>query len=774
MHKWFQVLLVLSIFFCLGCRNSQSEHKVNVIPLPAKVSFTKGNFKIDSHTKLIYQNEELEVLANYAVGLWEPISGFRPATSQMKELKGNNSIILKISETQQDEIADEGYILEISSKQVILSANTKAGIIYGIQTISQMLSGAGQSTLPSCKIIDYPRFPYRGMHLDVSRHFMPLEFIYKLMDYLVMHKINIFHWHLVDDQGWRLEIKKYPKLTEIGAWRNDLEHKHWDDRPLTNDRTNATYGGFYTQEEVSALVKYAVKRNITIIPEIEMPAHVMSALAAYPEFSCTGQNLGVPSGGVWPITHIYCAGNDSTFVFLEEVLTEVMGLFPSTFIHIGGDEADKSNWRSCPKCQARIRNEKLANENELQSYFIQRIERFLNANGRKLIGWDEILEGGLAPNATVMSWRGEHGGIEAAKLGNTVIMTPGSHCYFDHHQGDPSPESLAIGGFTTLSKVYGYEPVPAALTQEQGKLVLGAQANVWTEFMPTTQQVEYMVFPRIAALAEVLWSPKERRNWMDFSNRMNSQYQRYEKLGINYSRSAFSVNVLPEVNPHNRSLRLSLHTEAIDPVIRYTLDGSMPDRQSMVYHAPFEIKESTRLIAAVFSGEGKREQMLNRSFDIHKAFACNLTLKHANNPKYDGQGEFTLVNGIRGSNHFGDGNWLGFLGDHMTATVELPESTNLFEITADALQNYTAWIFYPERVVFEVSEDGKNFGTIGEVVNEVPVDEKGKLIQLFSVQQEVKNIRFIRVHMFNLGTCPPGHNGEGQPSWIFVSEITVR
>lgn len=767
-------LVFLFMIFCLGCRNNQSDKQLNVIPLPAKVSLSEGNFKINTQTQLICQNEELEYLALYAADLWEPISGIRPMISQTREHKTNNSIILKILETPMDEIADEGYILEISSEQVTLSSNTKAGIFYGIHTIAHLFVFDEPKLLPACHIVDYPRFLWRGMHLDVSRHFMPVEFIYKMMDYLAMHKINVFHWHLVDDQGWRLELKKYPKLTEIGAWRVDMEDRHWDDRPLTNDRSKATYGGFYTQDEVRQLVKYASDRNITVVPEIEMPAHVMSALAAYPQFSCTGENLGVPSGGVWPITHIYCAGNDSTFVFLEDVLTEVMDLFPSTYIHIGGDEADKTNWRSCQKCQARIRNEKLADEHALQSYFIRRIESFLNSKGRQLIGWDEILEGGLAPNATVMSWRGEEGGIEAARLGNKVVMTPGSHCYFDHYQGDPSTESLAIGGFTTLHKVYHYEPVPAVLTPEQSVLILGSQANVWTEFMPNPQQVEYMVFPRLAALSEVLWSPKELRNWKNFSERMCLQYQRYDKLGINYSRAAFQVSVFPEVNAASRSLKLTLSTEVIDPEIRYTLDGSLPTINSDLYIEPIVISRSATLKAAVFTDDKNREQLLERHFDLHKAFCSEMALIHENSPKYRGQGKYTLVNGIRGSKHFGDGNWLGFLGNDLIAEIELHEPTDISVITVDALQNYASWIFYPTRAVAEISTNGINYTFFGEVVNETPADKKGKLLQVFTITNSANNVRFIKIHLCNPGVCPPGHTGAGQKSWIFVSEITVQ
>jgi hexosaminidase len=595
-----------------------------------------------------------------------------------------------------------------------------------------------------------------------------------MMDYMAMHKLNIFHWHLVDDQGWRLEIKKYPKLTEVGAWRVDMSHLHWNERPLINDPDNATYGGFYTQEEVKALVAYAADRNISVMPEIEMPAHVMSALAAYPEFSCTGEKLGVPPGGVWPITHIYCAGKDETFTFLENVLLEVIEMFPSEYIHIGGDEADKTNWRSCPKCQARISNEGLAGEEALQSYFIQKIERFLNSHGRKLIGWDEIIEGGLAPNASVMSWRGEQGGIEAAKMGHHVVMTPGSHCYFDHYQGDPAIEPLAFGGNTSLKKVYHYEPIPAELSVEEGRLVLGAQANVWTEYMPTPAQVEYMVFPRLAALAEVLWSPKESRNWADFSRRMEQQYRRYERLGINYSRSAFQVSVKPEVNPTKRSLVLSLTSEAYDPEIRYTLDGSIPGPNSLIYNRPVEINESAILKAAVFINGKSADQILERSFELHKAFAAEVELQYPSSPKYNGTGTYSLVDGINGSGHFNDGFWKGFLGDDMVATMRFPEPTAISSVEVDALQNYASWIFLPEKVVFKISEDGSNFSKLDEITNEIPKDEKGKLIQLFKTTQSAENITAIRITMKNPGTCPPGHSGEGEKSWMFVSEIIVR
>jgi hexosaminidase len=768
------IILCLIIIILLGCNKQQLHHQTNIIPQPVEFQHKNGNFTFNANTKLLFEDERLNFPAQYAASLWEPILGYKLETDQEIRSEIKKSLTLRIFETPEAEIGNEGYILEIDSEKVILSANTPAGILYGIQTITQLMDSEKPGILPACRIIDYPRFAYRGIHLDVSRHFMPIEFIYRLMDYMAMHKLNMFHWHLVDDQGWRLEINKYPKLTEVGAWRVDMSQLHWNERPLINDPEKATYGGFYAQDEVKALVAYAAERNITVVPEIEMPAHVISALAAYPEFSCTGENLGVSTGGVWPITHIYCAGKDETFAFLENVLLEVMELFPSEYIHIGGDEADKTNWRSCPKCQERIRNEGLANEEALQSYFIHRIESFLNAHGRNIIGWDEILEGGLAPNASVMSWRGEQGGIDAAKLGNKVVMTPVSHCYFDYYQGDPAIEPLAFGGNITLKKVYHFEPIPAELTAEEAKMVLGAQANVWTEYIPHPSHAEYMIFPRLSALAEVVWSPKGNRNWADFSRRMEYQYRRYDRLGINYSRSAFQVSVKPEVNSTNRSLVLNLFTEVYDPVIHYTLDGSIPGPNSLFYKRPVEINESANLKAAVFLNGISTNQILERSFELHKAFAAEIELQCPNSTKYDGTGAYSLVDGIRGSKHFNDGFWKGFLGDDMIATIRFQEPIEIASVEVDALQNYASWIFLPENVIFEVSENGSNFRKLDEINNDIPQDEKGKLIRLFKTTQSAENIIAIRISMKNPGTCPPGHSGEGQKSWLFVSEIIVR
>ncbi|MEO7046358.1 MAG: beta-N-acetylhexosaminidase, partial [Ferruginibacter sp.] len=491
-----------------------------IIPQPVSLQFTNGSFIIDNTTalKFVKTDKALQEAASFFRSAINNISGIELPYNAIK----NKSIELKFINNA--ELGDEGYLLHITPSSIQIAANKKAGIIYGMQSLFQTLPAIRTNAalvIPCMEIKDYPRFKWRGMHLDVSRHFFGPEFVKEYINLLASYKMNTFHWHLVDDQGWRIEIKKYPLLTKVGAWRVDETDKIWSKRPQAKDGEAATYGGYYTQDQIKDIIKYAAERNVTIIPEIEMPGHVASAIAAYPQLSCTQQpQLPLTGGDYTNMSSNYCAGNDSVFLFLQNVLTEVINLFPSKYIHIGGDEVDKGPWKKCPLCQARIKAEGLKNEEELQSYFVKRIEKFIVSKGRKMIGWDEILEGGLAPEATVMSWRGEAGGIQAAKMGHDVVMTPGSPLYFDHYQAGPEGEPLAIGGMNTLKKVYDYEPIPKELDAAQAKFVLGAQANLWAEFITKPEQVKYMVLPRMLALAEVVWSPKETRDWQSFNERL--------------------------------------------------------------------------------------------------------------------------------------------------------------------------------------------------------------------------------------------------------------
>ena len=527
------ITCLVSAGFSSACSTPRNP---SVIPQPVQMEVGRGVFDLDADTRIMLSNptnlEVQQLTESWAMPI-RATSGFNLLLVDTPDDAPSNMITLRLS--QDAPHPAEGYRLNVTSDAVTVEAKTPAGLFYGLQTLTQLLFGDHTSgwSVPVVQIVDAPRFAYRGMHLDVGRHFFPVAFIKKYIDLLAMYKMNKFHWHLTDDQGWRIEIKKYPKLTEIGAYRQEtVMGKNFErfDRPYIGDEK--PHGGFYTQEEVREVVAYARARYIDVIPEIEMPGHATAALAAYPEFACTDGPFDVPT--TWGIFEDVFCPKEETFQFLEDVLTEVIALFPSQYIHIGGDEVPKVRWQESEVAQEVISREGLADEDELQSYFIKRIESFLQAQGRRLIGWDEILEGGLAPDATVMSWRGMEGGIEAAREGHDVIMTPTSHTYFDYYQADPEQEPLAIRGLTPLEKVYSFEPVPEMLSAEDAEHILGAQGNVWTEYMATTDYVEYMVFPRMLALSEVVWSPPDLRNWEDFVQRLPDHLRHFDALGVNY------------------------------------------------------------------------------------------------------------------------------------------------------------------------------------------------------------------------------------------------
>ncbi len=527
------ITCLVSAGFSSACSTPRNP---SVIPQPVQMEVGRGGFDLDADTRIVLSNPtnlEVQQLTESWARPIRATSGFALLLVDTPDDAPSNMITLRLSQDAPHPV--EGYRLNVTSDAVTVEAKTPAGLFYGLQTLTQLLFGDHTSgwSVPVVQIVDAPRFAYRGMHLDVGRHFFPVAFVKKYIDLLAMYKMNKFHWHLTEDQGWRIEIKKYPKLTEIGAYRQEtVMGKNFErfDRPYVGD--GKPHGGFYTQDEVREVVAYARARYIDVIPEIEMPGHATAALAAYPEFACTDGPFDVPT--TWGIFEDVFCPKEETFQFLEDVLTEVIALFPSQYIHIGGDEVPKVRWQESEVAQEVISREGLADEDELQSYFIKRIESFLQAQGRRLIGWDEILEGGLAPDATVMSWRGMEGGIEAARQGHDVIMTPTSHCYFDYYQADPEQEPLAIRGLTPLEKVYSFEPVPEMLSAEDAEHILGAQGNVWTEYMATTDYVEYMVFPRMLALSEVVWSPPDLRNWEGFVQRLPDHLRHLDALGVNY------------------------------------------------------------------------------------------------------------------------------------------------------------------------------------------------------------------------------------------------
>ena len=567
-------IILCGIFLMLSCTKENHIDDYPIIPKPLKITVQNGVFEVDKKTT-ISAAKGLDFEAKYLSQMLSRASGKSVKIGKKEQA----NIFLTIDKKMQNK---EKYFLRIHSKSIFISAGSAAGIFYGIQSLRQLMPAKTESiaveklTFPNGEIMDAPRYSYRGMHLDVCRHFFPVEFIKKYIDLIAMHKMNTFHWHLTEDQGWRIEIKKYPKLIGIASKRAEtIVEKNFD--PYKGDGT--PYGGYYTQKQIREIVAYAAKRHVNVIPEIEMPGHSLAALAAYPEFGNTDIKPNIPLsksekkkqrklykdnknnkrtykvGTKWGVYNEIYAPKEETFKFLENVLTEVIALFPSSLIHIGGDEAPKKEWKASKLAQKVIKREKLKDEHELQSYFITRIEKFLNSKGRNIIGWDEILEGGLAPNAAVMSWRGIKGGIEAAKQHHNVVMTPGTHCYFDHYQVGgkeaQSREPLAIGGNTSVEKVYSYEPTPKELSKEEQKYIQGAQGNVWTEYIKTPEHVEYMILPRMTALSEVVWSAKENKNWNDFRHRLERMKERYEVLKLNYAKHVFEK----EHNDHRESHR---------------------------------------------------------------------------------------------------------------------------------------------------------------------------------------------------------------------------
>lgn len=576
-----------------------------LIPQPTTMKVNAGQYMITESTRIGYagKDSQVVVMAEQLAAYIKAKSGLQlPVAAAIQPLY--NMIFIGTGQVP-DSLGKEGYTLSADKAGLTLKAKSPAGLYYGTQTLYQLIRLETQKkipmmSIPLVQITDKPRFEWRGSMLDCGRFFYSVDFIKQYLDYMAMHKLNTFHWHLTEDHGWRIESKKYPKLNEISSWRAGTQFDLSSDRQINH----TPHGGYYTQDQIREVVQYAADRFITVVPEVEMPGHTLAVLAAYPELSCTGGPFNMPVQ--WGIQDdIFCAGNDETFSFLEEILSEVVELFPSKIIHIGGDEAPKTRWKECTKCQARIQAEGLKDEHELQSYFIKRIEKFLLTKERNIIGWDEILEGGLAPNATVMSWRGITGGIEAAKQKHDVVMTPTDFMYFDYYQGEPHLEPVAIGGMLTLEKVYSYDPMPAELTKEERKHIKGVQANIWAEFIHSPDKVEYMAFPRLAALSEVAWTPPARKDWEHFTKRMETQYKRYDEAGINYSISAKNVWQTVAVDSVSNIATVSLRTQSYQPEIRYTIDGSEPTKTSLLYNEPFQLTLPGTIKAVVVEG-GKR------------------------------------------------------------------------------------------------------------------------------------------------------------------------
>ncbi|MFC5194571.1 beta-N-acetylhexosaminidase [Bizionia hallyeonensis] len=747
-------LVFVSVIF--SCSNKTLEPTLQqIIPIPLNQTMEPGYFILSNDTGLNFE-EEFSVAGNFLKDYIESGSAFK--------LNQGNDIVFEKDETITNE---EGYTLNVSSNRILIKAKTGKGAFYAVQSLRQLFPvGLENNSFSDAEIIvqnisiqDEPKFVYRGMHLDVGRHMFSVNFIKKYIDALALLKMNTFHWHLTEDQGWRIEIKKYPKLQEIAAYRDETLIGHYNTQPQKFD--GKRYGGFYTQEEIKDIVAYATARFVTVIPEIELPGHSQAAIAAYPELGCTGEQVKVATkGGVFE--NIYCP-KEETFTFLEDVFDEVLELFPSTYIHIGGDEAPKTRWKNCDHCQALIKKEGLKDEHELQSYFISRIEKYLNSKGRQIIGWDEILEGGLAPNATVMSWRGFEGAIEAAKQGHDVILTPGSHAYFDHYQSENKDEPVAIGGFLPLEKVYSLNPIPDELTEEQAKYVLGAQGNVWTEYIPTPEKVEYMVFPRILALTEVVWSGPENRDYKEFVSRVENFHKRMDALDINYANHLYEIegNMVTDGNEAVYELK----TATAGKEIHYTLDGSEPTINSEIYKTGIPITKSENIKAIIFANEKPLGTTYNQTINWHKALGHIITLDVHPHHAYTGSGSGGLVNGISGSNErYGDKEWLGFWGENVEITIDLGAETDISSISTRFHNGNGQWIYAPEKIEIELDNNQ---------IFEVDVPTSESLLAPVSFEQQATT-QFLKLRISNYGIIPEGKQGAGNPAWTFIDEIIVN
>ena len=696
----------------------EEVRQVNLIPKPEQMTMTGGTFTVDS------------------LALFGGQSSRNIKTVIDEAWSGN----------------PEGYQLDVTPGGIDLRAGSPDGLFYGMQTLRQLYAGG---EVPCVSIRDNPRFGYRGLHLDVSRHFFSKEEVMKLLDVMSFYKLNTLHMHLTDAGGWRIEIDKYPKLTSETAFRTESDwRKWWDgrDRKYLPEGTPGAYGGYYTKEDIREIVKHAASKHINIIPEIEFPGHSEEVLMAYPELSCSGKPY--QNGD-------FCIGNELSFTFMEDVLAEVIDLLPSEYIHVGGDEAGKSAWKKCPKCQALMKEKGMKNVDELQSYMIHRAEEFLNSKDRKLIGWDEILEGGLAPEATVMSWRGEDGGIKSARMGHDVVMTPGNYMYLDFYQADPKTQPYAIGGYTPIKKVYSYDPVPAdSLTVEECRHILGVQANTWTEYIQTPEHLEYMMFPRALAVAEIGWTSQELRTWEDFKPRMNAHISKLQGMGIRTFTLSDELEVTMQVDTAGREIEVILDAEKYPAEIRYTTDGSVPVASSALYAGPITVQDSAHIKAAIFRDGVLQGTPTEKKVDYHRAINKPI---HYNSKLYEGYmagGTNALLDGYRGGLTYLDGRWQGYLDD-LDCVIDMEEETDIHKVSIRFMQLIGPGVFQPGQVELLTSEDGENFISRGIVPTTVPADDPDLLFQEYTFDGNWKT-RYIRLKA-------PRAN----PGFIFADEIVV-
>lgn len=774
MRKMFISMGILALMaLVFSCNPKQEAADYRVVPLPKEITANTGKpFVLDNKVKILYlegdadMKRNAEFLADYIKASTGKVLVTEPGN------EGTNSIVLSLGLPHEN---PDAYQLKVTEQGVNITAPTAAGVFYGIQTLHKSLPVVKETqvVLPQVVVNDEPRFRHRGMMLDVARHFFSLDSIKRYIDLMALHNINRFHWHITDDQGWRIEIKKYPELTQIGSKRSETVIGH-----NTGKYDGIPYGGFYTQEEAREIVAYARDRFITVIPEIDMPGHMQGALAAFPDMGCTGGPYEVWK--MWGVSEdVLCAGNPKTLEFVKNVLSELLGIFPSEYIHVGGDECPKTQWAKCPKCQAKIKSLKLkadkhhSKEEQLQSYFISEVEKFLNAHGRQIIGWDEILEGGLAPNATVMAWRGVNEGVKAVKLQHDVIMVPTSYLYFDYYQAkDKEQEPMAIGGYVPLEKVYSFDPVPANLTPEEAKHIIGTQANLWTEYITSFRHVEYMVLPRMDALAEVQWVEPAQKNYEDFLSRMPKMFDIYDIYGHNYARHLFDINGDFTPNAQEGTLDVTLSTLG-KADIHYTLDGSEPSEASPKYTEPLKIKENCTLKAVAIRPSGN-SRVLTEKINLNKATLKPITMLQPINKQYGFKGAPTLVDGLQGSFNYKTGRWIAFYGNDMEAMIDLQQPTEISSAEIATCVEKGDWIFDARGFAVEVSEDGKNFTQVA--AEEYPVMKRDDRNGIYNHKLTFDPVspRYVKVIAQSERQIPEWHGGKGNLGFLFVDEIVLN
>ena len=765
-----------ALFICsalLSCTSPElPTAKYQVVPLPQEIIEEAGDgFVLDNSTCIVYSGDaemkrNAELLAEY-------IKEKTNLELTVTDVAAEGAIILAVGEAGENA---EGYSLTVDAKGVNITGASPAGVFYGMQTLRKALpiTEGGKIGLPAVTINDYPRFSYRGAHLDVSRHFFTTDSIKRFVDMLALHNLNRFHWHLTDDQGWRIEIKKYPELTTIAAQRDET----------VIGKNSPEYDGkhygpfFYTQEECREIVAYAAERHITVIPEIDLPGHMQAALAAYPQYGCTGGPYEVWK--MWGVSdNVLCAGNDATLSFIEDVLSEVIEVFPSEYIHIGGDECPKTQWEKCPKCQARIKalgikgDDKHTAEMYLQSFVINHAEKFLNSKGRQIIGWDEILEGGLAPNATVHSWRGVEGGIEAAKQGHDCIMSPTTFMYFDYYQTKyTDDEPLAIGGYVPVEKVYSFEPINDTLAVDVQKHIIGVQANLWTEYVPTYSHVEYMELPRMAALCEVQWCKPENKDFNDFKQRLLPLIKLYDKKQYNYAKHILDIEEEFSTDVEKGAIMVSLKTLDNTPVY-YTLDGSEPTTASAKYEAPIEIKQSCTLKAKGI-GERGETRLFSEEITFSKATAKPIKLLQPIHRNYTFKGDITLVDGLKGNPNYRTGRWLGFCGTDLEAVVDLKNEEEISSVKFNTSVDKGDWVFDVLGITVSVSNDGENFTDVfDQTYPDLTAEDENKIYE-HKVEFEPVKARYVKVKALSDRDMPDWHGGKGYPAFIFVDELEIN